>query len=158
CPDDQVKRAMRTLWKSLTEKGSDKERTKLLVDLQEQARTRGDDPLSEKLLRGQVHRALLDVLAEMQDKGVLNLDRDREKVETLLDFVKKQLGDQERPAETHLLVMLLQDLARDHAPAGKILAQALRVRLQAEQAALAVAGSGHPYSEAVFAWVKSDVA
>jgi hypothetical protein len=58
-----------------------------------------------------------------------------------------------RPAEAHFLVMLARHLPAP--PAGErdaLLALALRVRRQAERAALSVAPGAYPYAEQVFYW------
>ena len=63
-----------------------------------------------------------------------------------------------RPAESHLLLMLARNLPLNpkllSAELSSLITLALKVRLQAEQAALGLSGNGHPYSERIRPWIE----
>jgi von Willebrand factor type A domain len=64
-------------------------------------------------------------------------------------------GSGPRPAEAHFLIMLARHLPGPPAPGrDELLALALRVRSQAERAALSVAPDAYPYAEQVFFWTE----
>jgi hypothetical protein len=131
--------------------GDGKNRNKVFAALAKQVP--GDfaegDTAAKKLVRGQLHRALLSKIESEIDPQ--HLEATWQEVRKLVDFI----DDGDRPAETHLLVMLLQDLDRKHSPSAELLKKALAVRRQAEEAALAPAHlRTHPYSEAVFTRVR----
>ena len=66
-----------------------------------------------------------------------------------------------RPAESHWLLMLVRRLPQDprllSTDFANLVTLALKVRLQAEQAALGLPSSGHPYSERVRPWIESQI-
>ncbi|HEX5271121.1 MAG TPA: vWA domain-containing protein, partial [Gemmataceae bacterium] len=67
-------------------------------------------------------------------------------------------GSGPRPAEAHFLVMLARYLPAPPASGrDDLLALALRVRRQAERAALSVAPDAYPYAEQVFFWTEPAV-
>jgi von Willebrand factor type A domain len=109
--------------------------------------------ITQTVIRGQLQRAVVNkyeneiTSKDLEDSAFKKRIRD---VIFLLD------AGQDRSAQTHLLLMLLQ-----HVDAGTdplLLRQALRVRRLAEEAALATQMPLHPYAEVVFEWVHEDVA
>lgn len=125
--------------------------------------------VSNTLLRVQLLQMLLEQTAADPTPPL-------EKTFQLLKRIVQNAPADPLPAEAHFLVMLKKDLPqvplpKDSAlkPEGskepaKILLSAadlqlaLRVRLLAEQSALALVGyKGHPYSEHVFPWIKKQI-
>ncbi len=103
------------------------------------------------LLRRNILFALIRRAAENPAR---NLARAAELVKLLDDPVRVV-----RPAEAHFLVLLQRDLPVRPIPEELNLAlqEALRVRLLAEQAALAVEGTGYAYAERIWPWIETRI-
>jgi hypothetical protein len=94
------------------------------------------------------------LLERAAENPVNNLDRAYQ----LLQIVNDPLRP--RPAEAHFLAMLRRDLPQSP-PSPEyalLIQQALRLRRQAERAALAIDGATYPYSELVAGWIARPIA
>lgn len=159
-PEADLKRGIQKIWDA----SKDEQRPEFLKDLIDWARKQDD--VKSAQLRVQTYRSFLnfvgqsplvreaDLLAPQNDKG-----DPQSKVQALLDLFDVKLGPP-RPAEVHFLTMLLKDVSRSPAPDLDSLRQAMKVRLLAERAALAVpeTGDAHPYSEVILPWNRTRIA
>jgi hypothetical protein len=160
--DPELQEMLRKLMAQPNQTAWRQEWDKLASPLRKQDQVEGSQ--LESLLRVQLSRALLQSLAKSKNPRREDLN----KAATRLRWLFSEGQNQLRPAEVHFLIMLLDPALAP--PQERDLAElqlSLRVRLLAEEAALAPPATdqpaapanqpSHPYSEVTWRWTKARV-
>jgi hypothetical protein len=139
-PPDPARAWFNSLWGA----GPDDLRTRW-EDLQ-----KGKDAPTEDAARRRLRLRLAELAIEEAARDPVGVGRAARLVRLVHDPLRPLA------AEAHFLAMLDKNLPKTPPPAN-LLSEALRLRLLAEQAALAVRPDAAPYSEQVFPWVRAAV-
>src|SRR5262249_12787346 len=109
-----------------------------------------EDAAGKQLLRLKLCESLIDKAAEDPAAHLVKAAR-------LLKVIDDPTRTA-RPAEVHFMIMRARDLPKPIPPAlNEAVQLALRVRKEAEQSAIGLPASGHPYCEQVVPWVQSQI-
>jgi hypothetical protein len=149
-PHEELSRQFEDLWNAPPDK-----RQEVFDKLKEWAGKQGNAPdaAAGRQLQVELSTLLLEKVTQ-NDSDYPDLER----ADNLMRLVERP--DVPRPAEAHALFMLLRDLDKKARPPVADARLALTVRLGAEQASLGIGSKGgraHPYSDAVFPWIKEQI-